>query len=53
MAAGYYQDNKERLRKEDRKRYQNLSKEEKTKKQKRLVKDIKIFPKKKKKKVSY
>ena len=38
----YYQKDKERHRKEARKKYQNLSKEEKDKKRKRLKKDIKI-----------
>ena len=32
MAAGYYQRNKERLRKKARERYQNLSQEEENKK---------------------
>ena len=35
MTAGYYQKNKQRLRKEARERYQNLSEEEKTKKRKK------------------
>ena len=48
MANKYYQKNKEKLRKEARERYQNLSEEEKEKRQKRLKTDIKIFPKKKK-----
>ena len=38
----YYQKDKERHRKEAREKYQNLSKEEKDKKRKRLKKDIKI-----------
>ena len=41
-ANNYYQKDKERHRKEAREKYQNLSKEEKDKKRKRLKKDIKI-----------
>ena len=33
LSVRYYQENKERLQKRDRKRYQNLSKEEQEKKQ--------------------
>ena len=43
MTNNYYQEHKEQLRKEARERYQNLSKEEKDKKQKSLEIDIKIF----------
>ena len=43
MTNNYYQKHKEQLRKEARERYQNLSKEEKDKKQKSLEIDIKIF----------
>ena len=50
MVNKYYQKHKPRLRKEARERYQNLSKEEKDKRQKRPEKDIKILLKKKKKK---
>ena len=50
MSTAYYQENKERLRKEACERYENLSGEEKTKSEKRLVKDIKVFLKEKKKK---
>ena len=50
MVNKYYQKHKERLRKETPERYQNLSEEEKDKKQKKLEKDINILLKKKKKK---
>ena len=50
MVHKYYQKHKERLWKEARERYQNLSEEEKDKRQKTgLKKDIKILLKKKKK----
>ena len=50
MISKYYQKNKEKLQKESRERYQNLSEEKKTKSANFLEKDIKIVPKKKKKK---
>ena len=50
MVNNYYQKHKERLRKEARERYQNLSEEEKIKGEKRLEKDIKMLLMKKKKK---
>ena len=50
MVNKYYQKHKERLRKETRERYQNLSEDEQDKKQKKLEKDINILLKKKKKK---
>ena len=50
MVNKYYQKHKERLRKEARAIYQNLSEEEKDKRQKKLEKDITILLKKKKKK---
>ena len=50
MTNHFYQKHKERLQKKARERYQNLSKEEKTKGEKRLQKDIKILLKMKKKK---
>ena len=46
MVSKYYQKHKERLQKEARERYQNLSEEEKDKRRKRLEKDIKILLKK-------
>ena len=49
----YYQKQNERLRKEAREKYQNLSKEESTKGKKKSNKDIKILQKKKKKKSQY
>ena len=52
MANKYYQKTKEKLQKETRKRYQNLSEEEKDKIRKRLEKGIKILLKKKRGKVS-
>ena len=48
-----YKKNKEKLQKEAHEMYQNLSEEEKGKKQKRPKTDIKIFLKKKKKKFQY
>ena len=36
IATNYYQNYKEKLRKKDRKRYQNLSEEEKDKRQKKV-----------------
>ena len=36
IATNYYQKHKEKLRKKDRKRYQNLSEEEKDKRQKKV-----------------
>ena len=48
MVNKYYQKDKQMLRKEAHKRYQNLSEEEKEKKgEKRLETDIKIYLKKK------
>ena len=52
MVNKYYQKVKEKLQKEARKRYQNLSEEKKDKIQKRLEKGIKILLKKKRRKVS-
>ena len=52
MANKYYQKVTEKLQKEARKRYQNLSEEKKDKIQKRLEKGIKILLKKKRRKVS-
>ena len=52
MANKYYQKTKEKLQKETRKRYQNLSEEKKDKIRKRLEKSIKILLKKKRGKVS-
>ena len=52
MANKYYQKHKEKLQKETRKRYQNLSEEKKDKIRKRLEKGIKILLKKKRGKVS-
>ena len=49
----YYQKQNESLRKEAREKYQNLSKEERTKGKKKPNKDIKILQKKKKKKSQY
>ena len=43
MVNKYYQKHKEKLRKEARERYQNLSEEEKDKWQKKSETDIKIF----------
>ena len=48
MVNKYYQKHKEKLRKEVRERYHNLSEEEKEKRQKRPDTDIKIFLKRKK-----
>ena len=50
MSSKYYQKHKQRLQKEARERYQNLSEEEKDKRIKRLEKDIKLLLKKKKEK---
>ena len=50
MVNKHYQKHKEILWKEAQERYENLSKEEKTKGEKKLEKDIKISLKKKKKK---
>ena len=44
----YYQKHKERLHKEPRESYQNISREEKTKGEIKLEKDIKTLLKKKK-----
>ena len=49
----YYQKQNERLRKEAREKYQNLSKEESTKGKKKSNKDIKILQKKKNEKSQY
>ena len=49
MVNNYYQKYKEKLRKEIRERYQNLSVEKKEKGTERLRTNIKIFLKKKKK----
>ena len=43
MSSKYYQKHKEKLRKEAREIYQNLSEEEKTKGEKRAKKGIKIL----------
>ena len=43
MTKNYYQKHKVRIQKEVRKRYQTLSEEEKTNREKRSRKDIKIF----------
>ena len=51
MANKYYQKHKERLQKEARERYQNLSKKEKGKMQEKPKNDIESLLKKKKKKV--
>ena len=48
MTNNYYQQHKERLRKEACKRYQNLSEEKKAKGEKRLEKYVKILLNKKK-----
>ena len=48
LSAKYYQNNKERLQKEGRKRYQSLSKEEKEKSNNMVVNDTKISQKMKK-----
>ena len=53
MVNKHYQKHKERLRKEAHERYENLSKEEKIKGEKKLEKDIKISLKKKKKRCQY
>ena len=50
MVDKYYKKNKEKIRKEAHKRYQNLSEEEKEKIEKRSETDIKIFLKRKKEK---
>ena len=49
MPTEYYRKNKERLWKEARKRYRNLSEEEKTRNDNMVASDIRIFLKKKKK----
>ena len=46
MSTEYYQKNNERLRKQAREGYQNLSEDKKTKNMKRPVKGNKIFRKK-------
>ena len=43
LLAKYYQENKERLQKKARERYQNLSREEKEKSSNMAVNVIKIF----------
>ena len=43
LLAKYYQENKERLQKKARERYQNLSREEKEKSNNMAVNVIKIF----------
>ena len=48
-SAKYYQNNKERLQKKGRKRYQSISKEEKEKSNNMVVNDTKISQKMKKK----
>ena len=53
MSSGCYQKNKERHPKEARERHQNLSEEDQKKCEKCLVKNIKIFHKKKEKKRQY
>ena len=50
MVNKYFQNYKERLQKEAREWYQNLSEEEKIKRDKRLEKDIKLLLNRKKKK---
>ena len=50
MVNKYFQNYKEGLQKEAREWYQNLSEEEKIKRDKRLEKDIKLLLNKKKKK---
>ena len=52
MENNYYQKHKERLRKEARKRYENLSEGEKSKGENRPKKDIIVLLKKKKKNLS-
>ena len=47
MINKYYQKHKEKLRKEARERYHNISEQENEKMQKRREKDIKVLPKKK------
>ena len=49
MPTEYYRKNKERLWKEARERYRNLSEEEKTRNDNMVASDIRIFLKKKKK----
>ena len=51
MTNKYYQKHKERLRKEAREKYQNLSKEEKDKKRKNARERYQNFPKEQKKKL--
>ena len=51
-SAKYYQNNKERLQKKGRKRYQSISKEEKEKSNNMVVNDTKISQKMKKKSLS-
>ena len=53
MTNKYYQKRKEILRKEGRERYQNLSEEEKDKRQKWSETDIKVFRKGKQKLLEY
>ena len=48
MSTGYYQKDKERLQKNACERYQNLSEEEKTKRENIVVNNIEIFLKMKK-----
>ena len=47
MINKYYQKHKEKLRKEARERYHNISEQENEKMQKKCEKDIKVLPKKK------
>ena len=49
MLKNYYQKCKEKLQKEARERYENLSEEKKAKSANMIVSDIEIFLKKKKK----
>ena len=51
MTNKYYQKHKERLRKEARENYQNLSKEEKDKKRKNARERYQNFPKEQKQKL--
>ena len=51
MTNKYYQKHKERLRKEAREKYQNLSKEEKDKKRKNARERYQNFPKEQKQKL--
>ena len=52
MANKYYQKHKERLRKEARERYQNLSVEENVKRRKKARERSKFYPRRERKKTS-